>query len=376
MTRTRTAALGAPGTGRPQALILAFAMTLSACPEPSAPSAPAGHEGHGSGETPASPPSAHEGHASPGAVEVAPAAVAAIGIRTAPATGAAVPFSGRAPAVASWDPLGVTRITSQSGGQIRALDLPRPGEPVARAAVLARLYQPELRAAFAELLVSAGLGEPWVSSARSRLLALGASEAEIEAAFAAGQPPETTVIRAPAAGLLVERSAAVGDWLPAGGQIAVIASPEAIVVEATVSGPAPTPGAGVTLRDPASSDQWTARVLSSLPTASAAGVLVRLDPEGPVPIGRPLVAEWQVEGASGVWVPRSALVDTGERRVVFVTTADGRYAPRTVEIGQRAGERVQVLSGISAGEPVVVSGTFLLDSETQIGSMGHAGHGG
>jgi len=36
-------------------------------------------------------------------------------------------------------------------------------------------------------------------------------------------------------------------------------------------------------------------------------------------------------------------------------------APRAVEVGQRAGERVQVLSGVSAGEPVVVSGSFLLD---------------
>lgn len=374
MTQTRP--LGVPARGRRLALLLAATLAISACSSNSAPPAPAGHEGHGGHDAAPSATGAHAEHASSGAVEVAPAAVLALGIRTEPAADAALALPQRAPAAAAWDPLGVTRITAQTGGQVRALDLPRSGETVPRSKVVARLYQPELRAAFAELLVSVGLGEPWASSARSRLLALGASEAEIEAALSAGKAPETYAVHAPVAGLLVERSAAVGDWLAAGGQLAVIASPEAIIVEATVSGPAPAPGTAVTLRDPASSDQWTSTVLSTLPTASAAGAVVRLDPEGPVPIGRPLVAEWQGEAAAGVWVPRSALVDTGERRVVFVATSEGHYAPRAVEVGQRAGERVQVLSGVSAGEPVVVSGSFLLDSETQIGAMGHAGHGG
>ena len=93
-------------------------------------------------------------------------------------------------------------------------------------------------------------------------------------------------------------------------------------------------------------------------------------------MGRPLVAEWQTAISGGVWVPREALVDTGERRVVFVEESPGNFVPRKVEIGARANARVQILSGVAEGDWVVVSGTFLLDSETQIGSMGHAGHGG
>ena len=45
-------------------------------------------------------------------------------------------------------------------------------------------------------------------------------------------------------------------------------------------------------------------------------------------------------------------------------------------VGVRADQKVQVVDGIVEGEQVVVSGTFLLDSETQIGAMGHVGHGG
>lgn len=103
---------------------------------------------------------------------------------------------------------------------------------------------------------------------------------------------------------------------------------------------------------------------------------MRVLPSDAIPVGRPLVAEWTDVGAVGTWVPRTAVVDTGTRRVLFVETGPGRYEPRDVVLGAVAGDRIQVTSGVSPGEPVVVSGTFLLDSETQIGAGGHAAHGG
>ncbi len=75
-------------------------------------------------------------------------------------------------------------------------------------------------------------------------------------------------------------------------------------------------------------------------------------------------------------MPRSAVVDTGERQVVFVAIAEGRFDPRRVVVGTRTDDEIAILSGVEAGEQVVVAGAFLLDSETQIGAMGHAGHGG
>lgn len=79
-------------------------------------------------------------------------------------------------------------------------------------------------------------------------------------------------------------------------------------------------------------------------------------------------------------VPRSAVLDSGTRQLVLVQTAPGRFAPRDVTLGQRAGDRVEVLRGLARGEPVVVSANFLIDAESNLQSAleafsGHAGHG-
>jgi Cu(I)/Ag(I) efflux system membrane fusion protein len=73
-------------------------------------------------------------------------------------------------------------------------------------------------------------------------------------------------------------------------------------------------------------------------------------------------------------VPRSAVLSTGERSLVFVRRGDGRLEPRTVRVGAAAGDRVEVLAGLAAGETVVASATFLIDAEsnlrTALGGMG------
>lgn len=325
----------------------------------------------------AMPPSGAPASTAPTTVDVSPEVVAILDIRTEPATAEGAPgMEHRAPATVTWDPLRVTRIAAQPGGQVRELLLPRPGEPVERGAVIARVYQPEIRAAYEELRVAVRLGEPYASAARSRLIASGVSAAEIDAALARGETPETYSVRAPKGGVVIQRTAAEGAWLGVGGVVAIIGDPDALVVDMIVTGTVPAVGTAVLLRDPASGGEWRATVASLLPTSEIAGLQVRLVPEATPPIGRPLVAEWtDAATTGGVWVPRTALVDTGERRVVFVEIAPGKYEPRAVEVGIKADQRVQITGGVAEGESVVVAGTFLLDSETQIGSMGHAGHG-
>ena len=78
-------------------------------------------------------------------------------------------------------------------------------------------------------------------------------------------------------------------------------------------------------------------------------------------------------------IPRSAVLDTGTRQMVLVQTAPGRFAPREVTLGRRAGDRIEVLKGLADGEAVVVSANFLIDAESNLqsalqGLVGHAGH--
>jgi Cu(I)/Ag(I) efflux system membrane fusion protein len=96
------------------------------------------------------------------------------------------------------------------------------------------------------------------------------------------------------------------------------------------------------------------------------------------PVAAPLVA-----------VPATAVLDSGQRRIVWVEDQPGRYSAREVKLGPRAGEFYPVLSGVDEGETVVVQGNFLLDSQAQItgkpcllfpaglrANVGHAGHAG
>lgn len=76
-------------------------------------------------------------------------------------------------------------------------------------------------------------------------------------------------------------------------------------------------------------------------------------------------------------VPVEAVMQTGERAIVFVVQGEGRFEPREVQVGAQAGDFYEVKSGLRAGEKVVVSGNFLIDSESRLQSafqgMGEGG---
>lgn len=365
-----------PGTPRP---------TIATGPHaghtaPAAPPAAAPHAGH---DVPA-PADEHAGRTMPPApgapapdagmvmpVTVSPENAAAIGVYTVPARAGSAATHHRAPASASFDSARTRRVSVAAGGQLREESVPRVGESVRAGQVLARMWLPEVSAAFEELRVARPLGEPWAAAARTRLLSLGVPAADIDAA--GDTIPETWTVRAPASGIVVSRPAREGGWLGPGGLVAEIASADARVVEMVTSEP-PATGTPVTLTDGTST--WEATVAEILPTAGPAGRSVRLLPKGDIGVGRPLTATWEGAGAEGVWVPRGAVVDTGTRQLVFVAGPDG-YTPRPVSLGIRTADEVQILGGLAPGEPVVAAGTFLFDSETQMqGGGGHAGHGG
>jgi YHS domain-containing protein len=61
-----------------------------------------------------------------------------------------------------------------------------------------------------------------------------------------------------------------------------------------------------------------------------------------------------------------AVLDSGLKKIVFVDRGNGYFEPRKVETGWRFGDRTQIVSGIKPGERVVVSGNFLIDSESRM----------
>ncbi len=74
----------------------------------------------------------------------------------------------------------------------------------------------------------------------------------------------------------------------------------------------------------------------------------------------------QIDLGSSFVVPQSAVLDTGVRQVVFVDQGDGVFEPRSVVVGEKGDNDVQIVRGLKQGEMVVVSGNFLIDSESRL----------
>ncbi len=76
-----------------------------------------------------------------------------------------------------------------------------------------------------------------------------------------------------------------------------------------------------------------------------------------------------IDYGEGIVIPDSAVMDSGTRQVVFVDKGEGRFEPREVKAGARSEGKIQVLSGLSAGDRVVVKANFLLDSESRLRAL-------
>jgi membrane fusion protein, copper/silver efflux system len=74
----------------------------------------------------------------------------------------------------------------------------------------------------------------------------------------------------------------------------------------------------------------------------------------------------QSRGKKALAVPDSAVLDSGTRQIVLVQRGEGMYEPRPVKLGTYADGYVEVIEGIQAGENVVISANFLIDSESNL----------
>jgi YHS domain-containing protein len=82
--------------------------------------------------------------------------------------------------------------------------------------------------------------------------------------------------------------------------------------------------------------------------------------------------EFETKVPPGLAVPADAVLDSGLRKIVYVESSDGVFEPRPVEVSGIFGDQAIVSGGVREGERVVVSGNFLLDSESRMRAAGNA----
>ena len=96
---------------------------------------------------------------------------------------------------------------------------------------------------------------------------------------------------------------------------------------------------------------------------------IRLETENPGFILRPdmfVDVDLPVSLPSAVVLPAQAVVYSGERKMVFISKGNGLFEPRMIETGWHFGDEVEVVKGLEPGELVVISGNFLVDSESRL----------
>jgi Cu(I)/Ag(I) efflux system membrane fusion protein len=293
----------------------------------------------------------------------------------------------------------LSHVHTRVAGWVEQLDVNTTGAAVRAGQPLARIFSQELLSSQTEYLAArgyaaSGMTSAVVASGRTRLRVLGMSEEEISAIERTGEPIRLVTVVAPRSGVVVNRGITEGTAVDPSTELLTIADLSRVwvlveVPEADIA--SVRDGAIAHLEFPASGlGVFTSRVEFTYPmlTERTRTLRVRLSAanvRGMLKPGLYGTATFDLPGRRTLTVPRDAVVDTGTRQHVFVP-AGGRFEPREVTIGARLADRVEILEGLTAGEPVVAAGVFLLDSESRLRaggppsqpsadpSAGHAGH--
>jgi Cu(I)/Ag(I) efflux system membrane fusion protein len=323
-------------------------------------------------------------------VRLSPAQAGAIGVtytvvqrgpleRTVRTVGQVVPAESR-----------VTEVTAKIDGFVERLFVDATGMSVRRGAPLLTIYSPMLVAAQEELLTAKRLAasldssdvDAWrnaqglVDASRRRLAYWDISADQIDRIEHTGEVTKTLTLAAPFDGVVLEKMVVAGQAVMAGMKLYRIADLRTVWIEGAVF---EQDLAFVRVGAPVRAELAAypgrpidGRVTFVWPTVDEQSRTARVRVVFPNPGGllKPgmyatLLFE-AILGTDVLQVPAEAVVQTGERNLVFVVGPDGALTPREIVLGLRAAGRFQVLSGLAGGERVVASANFLVDAESRL----------
>jgi RND family efflux transporter MFP subunit len=203
---------------------------------------------------------------------------------------------------------------------------------------------------------------------------LGMSDAQIEELARTKNPTEYISIVSPATGIVLARSVAAGQRVEKGAEMYRIADLSQVWILADVyenEAEFLKPGAVVKATLPGQPRSFRA-VVSPVPAqfdGTTRTFKVRIVADNPAIVLRPdmfVDIDLPVNYPAAIAIPADAVVDSGLKQVVFVEKGEGLFHPRRVMTGWRHGSQVEILGGLEPGERIVVSGTFLIDSESRL----------
>ena len=270
----------------------------------------------------------------------------------------------------------VAIIQARSGGFVSRVYARAPGDVIRAGAPIADVQLPEWGGAQIEFLAVRRLGRPELTAAaRQRLRLLGMPENVISGVERSGRTNGTVTITSPISGVIQTLDARAGVTLAQGQTLAQVSGIGSVWLNAAV----PEAQAGSVRIGQRASATLTAfpgetfggRIIAILPTAQADSrtLTVRIELPNRGRRLRPGMFATVALGGNGstaLLVPSEAVIRTGTRTIVMLATGTGRYQPAEVRTGREGGGQTEILEGLAAGEKVVASGQFLLDSEASL----------
>lgn len=273
-------------------------------------------------------------------------------------------------------------LSAYVGGRIEKLHVTYVGAEVKAGEPLAELYSPMLLTAVRDyLVVQSTTGEKSLADAAAlRLKQLGLTDAQIEELPKSFKESDLTVpILAPISGTVTDKKIYAGQYVQEGERLFEIADFSTMWFlfrayeqdlpwirlgqKVDVSTPS-LPGKTVT---------GTIKFIDPNLDEATRATKVRVELENPLVDGRrPFSHRLYGDGVvhldapEVLAVPRSAVIQTGPQAIAFVDQEGGGYARRVLQLGRRGDALVEVLSGLSAGEKVVVNGNLLIDGQAEM----------
>src|ERR1700674_635714 len=325
-----------------------------------------------------------DGGATEGTVAISPRVQQNLGVRVAEVKSGSQTSTMEAVGSVAYNERDVAVVQARSNGFLERLYVRAPLDPVRKGQPLAELYVPDWVAAQEEYLSAKRIGARsdaaslagLADAAKQRMRLAGMSDAQIAAVEAGGRVQAWLTITAPIGGVVGELTAREGMTVMAGAPLFRLNGLSTVWVNAEVPEVAAAqvrPGNPVEARTPAvSGTVFKGKVSAMLPEEKPATRTIKArielaNPGGQLAPGMFATVNFAPAASKDVLlVPSEAVIQTGKRSVVVVAQGDGKFAPVDVEVGLDSDGQTEIRKGLQAGQKVVVSGQFLVDSESNL----------
>jgi Cu(I)/Ag(I) efflux system membrane fusion protein len=303
-----------------------------------------------------------------------------LGIRTAQVTRGTLDQVITATATVGYDERDVVLVPARANGFIERLRVRATLDPVHKGQPLADLYVPDWVAAQEEYLAVKGLksagAADLLEGARQRMRLAGMTDDLIQTFETGGKVQSHFTVIAPITGVISELNAREGMTVMSGAPLFRVNGLATVWINAEVPeslGGQLRSGDAVKAQTPALPgvvfDGKVATVLPhvDLATRTRTARIQLANPQMQLVPGMFVTVHFAPRTLQGVLlVPSEAVIETGTRRVVILAEGAGRFRPVNVETGSEGDGHTEIRSGLTAGQTVVVSGQFLLDSEASL----------